>query len=130
MLCEILKKVFIVACNINTNLNVNDYLPKLTTNNEENYNLFWCFAGKCSNTLLYVLYQLGYCQEPRLLTIITEMIEIRKLFEHEEQDVDGCISSFIRQHVNHPIIELLSGKTITLMSNIKVVYVIIFSYFR
>jgi len=51
---ELLRKFFIVGCNLNGKLVVAEYLFRLS-DDEENYKVFERFSLKCSNTLLCII---------------------------------------------------------------------------
>ncbi|KYN18359.1 hypothetical protein ALC57_09334 [Trachymyrmex cornetzi] len=92
---ELLTKFITIACNLNGKLVVVDYLSKLTDNDEINYSVFGDFAGRCSSTLLCVMYKLGHCGgDVRLRSIISGHLEVRDFYDHEEDDVGGYIADF------------------------------------
>lgn len=72
----------------------------LTEDSEEiNYTVFRDFACKSTNTLLAVLYRMGYFNEyDELLRIAGEIVEMREAFNHEEEDVGGHISFLLLNH--------------------------------
>ncbi|XP_070167752.1 uncharacterized protein [Polyergus mexicanus] len=66
---------------------------------EINYSVFRAFACASSNTILAVLYRLGYFGNyAELLHIAGEIIEMREAFDHEEEDADGLIAFLLSNH--------------------------------
>jgi len=52
---ELLRKFFIVGCNLNGKLVTAEYLFRLSDNDEKNYKVFERFLRECSNTLLCIM---------------------------------------------------------------------------
>ncbi|XP_070156722.1 uncharacterized protein [Polyergus mexicanus] len=66
---------------------------------EINYLVFRAFACASSNTILAMLYRLGYFGNyAELLHIAGEIIEMREAFDHEEEDADGLIAFLLSNH--------------------------------
>ncbi|XP_070171144.1 uncharacterized protein, partial [Polyergus mexicanus] len=66
---------------------------------EINYSVFRAFACASSNTILAVLYRLGYFGNyAELLHIAGEIVEMREAFDHEEEDADGLIAFLLSNH--------------------------------
>jgi len=98
---ELLRKFFIVSCNLNGKLVATDYLSRLSDNDEENYKIFERFSSECSSTLLCIMHSLGHCEDDEMLVkIISRHLEVRMYFEHEEEDAGGHIADFIRRIQN------------------------------
>lgn len=81
------------------------FIPMLSDDIENNYNVFWRFAGVCPSTVLAVLFRLGhFASHPRLLIAAGEMISARRDFFAEEEeelaDVGGHIGFLLRQYEN------------------------------
>jgi len=98
---ELLRKFFIVGCNLNGKLVAVNYLSRLSDNDEENYKVFERFSRECSNTLLCIMHRLGhYGDDEMLAEIISRHLEVRIHFEHEEDDVGGHIADFMQRIQN------------------------------
>lgn len=98
---ERLRKFFIVACNLRSE-NTNNYLARLSENDEENYNVFAQFAKHCSNTLLSVMHQLGYCDnDERLRSILKFELIVRYSEGYESDDAGGHTARFRRSWGKH-----------------------------
>jgi len=98
---ELLRKFFIVGCNLNGKLVAADYLSRLSDNDEENYKVFERFSRECSNTLLCIMHRLGHCGDDEMLAeIISRHLEVRIHFEHEEDDAGGHIADFMQRIQN------------------------------
>ncbi|TGZ52773.1 Retrovirus-related Pol polyprotein from transposon TNT 1-94 [Temnothorax longispinosus] len=71
-----------------------------TTKTRISLRLFSRFAGECSNTLLCVMHELGYCKRnQRLVDIILAHLEMREAFAHKEEDAgSGHIARFLRRN--------------------------------
>jgi len=83
---ELLRKFFIVGCNLNGKLIVVEYLSRLLDNDEENYKTFERFSRECS-TSLCIMHILGHCDDDEtLVEIISRHLEMRLYFEHKEDD--------------------------------------------
>jgi len=96
---ELLRKFFIVGCNLNGKLVAAEYLSSLSDNDERNYKIFERFSRECSNTLLCIMHSLGHCGEDQtLVDIISRHLEVRMCFEHEEDDAGGHIANFMRRN--------------------------------
>lgn len=92
-----LTKFFIVGCNLNKKLIASEYLSRLSDNDEENYKVFESFSRECSNTQLCIMHRLGLCDCDRVLRdIILLHLEVRRCFNHEEEDAGGFIADFLR----------------------------------
>jgi len=52
---------------LNGKLVAADYLSRLSDNDEENYKAFEKFSRECSNTLLYIMHNLGHCGDDEML---------------------------------------------------------------
>jgi len=97
-LWEVLRKFFIVGCNLNGKLVAVEYLSRLSDNDEKNYKVFESFSREFSNTLLCIMHSLGHCGDDRtLVEIISRHFEVRIYFEHEENDAGGHIANFMRR---------------------------------
>lgn len=105
---EVLCKCIIIGSNLSPTLNRERYLSALWDESSEiNYAVFRSFAWACSNTVLAVLYRLGYFADyAELLHIAGEIIEIRETFEHEEEDAGDLIKFLLSKHREN----LLNGK--------------------
>lgn len=96
---QIISKCFRLACKLNKKLVVAEYLSALSDNDEENVRIFSHFVNQYSNTLLCVMDQLGYCKrDERLISVIEEHIQMRKIFDRDEEDVGGHIAAFLRRN--------------------------------
>ncbi|KAL6257807.1 hypothetical protein P5V15_011394 [Pogonomyrmex californicus] len=82
---------------LDTRINAEKFLTKISNVSlDANYLLFTCFSCECSDTILGVLYQLGYFgTDARLLRIVEEIIESRRAAGHEEEDVGGHIQNLL-----------------------------------
>jgi len=97
LLRELLRKFFIVSCNLNGKLGAAKYLSRLSDNDEKNYKVFERFSRECSNTLLCIMHSLGHCGDDQtLVKIISRHLEVRIYFEHED-DARGHIADFMRR---------------------------------
>lgn len=95
---EILQKFFHIGCKINQKLIAAKYVSTLSDNDEENLRIFSCFINQYSNTLLYILDQLGHCgRDERLITLIKEHIQVQQEFNNVEE-VRGYIIDFLRHN--------------------------------
>jgi len=95
---ELLRKFFIVDCNLNAKLVAAEYLSSLSDNDEKNYKVFESFSRECSSTLLCIMHSLGHCGEDQtLVEIISRHLEVRLYFDHEKNDVRSYIASFMRR---------------------------------
>lgn len=97
---EVLGKCIIIGSNLSSTLNSERYLSALSDESSEiNYSVFRAFACASSNTILAVLYRLGYFGNyAELLHIAGEIIEMREAFDHEEEDADGLIAFLLSNH--------------------------------
>jgi len=97
---ELLRKIFIVGCNLNGKLVAADDCPRYR-NAEENYKIFERFSRECSNTLLCIMHSLGHCGDDEMLAeIISRHLEVRIHFEHKEDDAKGHIADFMQRIQN------------------------------
>ena len=78
------------------------FISMLSDDVENNYAIFWKFAGVCPSTVLAVLFRLGhFASHPRLLIAAGEMIATRRVFFPEEAtDVGGHIAYLLQQYDN------------------------------
>jgi len=100
---ELLRKFFIVDCNLNGKLVAAEYLSSLSDNDEKNYKVFERFSRECSNTLLCIMHSLGYDDDETLIEIISSHLEVRLYFEHRlyfEDNAGGHIAVFKRRIQN------------------------------
>ncbi|XP_070171517.1 uncharacterized protein [Polyergus mexicanus] len=97
---ELLGKCIIIGSNLSPAINSERYLSVLSDESAEiNYSVFRAFACASSNTILAVLYRLGYFGNyAELLHIAGEIIEMREAFDHEEEDADGLIAFLLSNH--------------------------------
>lgn len=96
MASEIIKKSVKLASKLDTRIIAEKFLSKISVSAEANYLLFTRFACECSDTVLGVLYQLGYfAADARLLRIAGDIIETRRVAGHEEEDVGGHIQNLL-----------------------------------
>lgn len=96
---DIVKRFIIVACRLKNRQNAEEYLAALTNNDEENYSVFWRFAGACLETLLSVMNEFGHCErDNRLIEMIREIIEVRQNFDVTEEDEGGHVAAFLRRN--------------------------------
>jgi len=93
---ELLRKFFIISCNLNGKLVAAEYLSSVADNDYKNYKVFESFSRKCSSTLLCIMHSLGHCGEDQTLVEIISHLEVRMCFEHEEDDAGGYIANFMR----------------------------------
>lgn len=71
---------------------------------ENNYTVFERFVCTSSNTLLAILYRLGYFNnDNRLLCFAGEIIDMREVFSHEEEDVAGHIAFLLLNYQRNRI---------------------------
>jgi len=98
---ELLRKFFIVGCNLNKKLVAAEYLSNLSDDDERNYKIFESFSRECSSTLLCIMHRLGHCGEDQaLVEIIARHLEVRRCFDHEEDDAGGHINNFMSRICN------------------------------
>src|SRR5580765_913160 len=68
------------------------FLSELSNDDEANYHVFGKFAGECPSVVLAVLFRLGHFAAFRqLLFIAGEVIEARRCFGENDEDVAGHI---------------------------------------
>lgn len=85
-----------LASMLDTRINADKFLSGLSDNPEKNYVIFTGFTCECSDSLLGVLYQLGYFNsDNRILRIAAEIVEMRRMFGHVEEDVEGYIANLL-----------------------------------
>ena len=88
-----------LAANLSSSIDVTKYLPFLTGIVEENYDVSRIFAGVCSNSMLAIMFKLGHFGgDVELLNIAADIITVRSLFEHEEEDVGGHVADLMREY--------------------------------
>jgi len=99
---ELLRKFFIVDCNLNYIINgklvAAEYLFKLSDNNEENYKVFERFSCECSNTLLCIMHSLGHYDDDETLIDNLTYLELRIYFE--KNDAERHVAAFMRRIQN------------------------------
>jgi len=81
-------------------LDVDKYLSALLGSDETNFEVFAKFAGACPTPVLAVLFRLGhFVTHEKLIIIAGEIVEMRKIFnDDEEEDVGGYIAFLLLYH--------------------------------
>ena len=99
----VISKCIILAANLNPTLNRNRYLSRLSdVSADDNYSTFTIFASDISNNLLATLYSLGYFNEREdLWRIAVEMIQMRNLCNHVEEDVGGHVDRLLTDYLSN-----------------------------
>jgi len=93
---EIVRKCIKLASKLEKKINEEKFLDLLSDDPDNNYLVFTRLLCECSDTMLGVLYQLGYFGDnERIWRIAVEIVEMRRIFEHEEEDVGGHIANLL-----------------------------------
>ncbi|XP_011630067.1 uncharacterized protein LOC105422404 [Pogonomyrmex barbatus] len=113
---EIIRRSVKLASMLDTRINAEKFLSKISeVSIDANYLLFTRFSCKYSDTILGD--QLGYFDaDARLLRIAGEIIETRRAFGHEEENVGGHIQNLLshfynKENVRQRIIVLVNPLT-------------------
>ncbi|KAL6265757.1 hypothetical protein P5V15_002567 [Pogonomyrmex californicus] len=94
---EVIRRSIKLASMLDIRINAEKFLTQISNVSlDANYLIFTRFSCECSDTILGVLYQLGYFgTDARLLRIAGEIIETRRAVGHEEEDVGGHIQNLL-----------------------------------
>lgn len=96
MSAENIKNIIIYAIQCNPQLEDLRELTLFLLNGSDNIEVFRNFVFRVSNSLLALLHNAGFFGEDcRLLDIACEVVEFRKAFNHEEEDVRGLIARMV-----------------------------------
>ncbi|XP_011860779.1 PREDICTED: uncharacterized protein LOC105557719, partial [Vollenhovia emeryi] len=99
MLRKVLEKFFAIGCSINRILILAEYLSALTDNDSANYDVFYKFADRCASSMLNMLDLGGYFHNnTTLIAIIMEIMDLRQVCDHDEEDGEIHIAAFMRRH--------------------------------
>ncbi|XP_011883651.1 PREDICTED: uncharacterized protein LOC105570812 [Vollenhovia emeryi] len=99
MLRKVLEKFFAIGCSINRILILAEYLSALTDNDSANYDVFYKFADRCASSMLNMLDHGGYFHNnATLIAIIMEIMDLRQVCDHDEEDGKIHIAAFMRRH--------------------------------
>lgn len=88
---NIVRRCVILASNINPAIKRERYFHELSRDNDVNYIVFHMLACACSNSLLRILYVSEFFEEDnRLHAIAGEIVETRRLWEEDKEDIGDC----------------------------------------
>lgn len=94
-----MRRCIILASNINPAIKRERYFHELSRDNDDaNYIAFHMLACACSISLLGILYVSGFFEEDnRLHAIAGEIVETRRLWEEDEEDIEDCAEALLRR---------------------------------